>query len=278
MVNKIESDKDYKALEENNDVIGLLTMIKELIYNTRSVQYHYWTGTNIIRKILMYKQSSTENLIAFYKKWKSGVDMLETQWGPFVPTKLADKADADVERKRFQACLFLSSLDRKRYGKAIEELNNAYVAGTNSYPDTVEEVVSRLAFRMDYELKRKLQAEHTVESEDPGNESSFAQMERETNICYCCGKPGHISPDCPKKDTIPKSEWYSSKVMQQAVQYMQEDDDSGTDSDNNSVASSRSNSSARSVRSLSRGRRQVVPILRPSSYEAELEHWSGWSG
>jgi hypothetical protein len=80
MVNKIKSDKDYKALEENDDMIGLLTIIKELIYNTRSVQYHYWTGRNIICEILMYKQSCpSQNLIAFYKKWKSGVDMLETQ-------------------------------------------------------------------------------------------------------------------------------------------------------------------------------------------------------
>jgi hypothetical protein len=141
----------------------------------------------------------------------------------------------------------------------------------------MEEVVSHLAFRMDYELKHKLQAEHTV-SEDPGNKSSFAQIERETNICYCCGKPGHISPDCPKKDTIPKLEWYSSKVMQQAMQYMQEDDGSDTDSNNNSVVFSHSNSSNHLVRSISHSQQQVVPILCPSSYEAEEEHWSGWSG
>ena len=24
--------------------------------------------------------------------------------------------------------------------------------------------------------------------------------------CYCCGKEGHLSPDCPKKDEIPRNE------------------------------------------------------------------------
>ena len=33
--------------------------------------------------------------------------------------------------------------------------------------------------------------------------------------CYCCGKPGHKSPNCHKKDKIPKDEWAINKSAQQ---------------------------------------------------------------
>jgi hypothetical protein len=43
---------------------------------------------------------------------------------------------------------------------------------------------------------------------------SLAQMEGK---CYCCGKPGHRSPDCRQKDKIPKEEWVINKSQQHAI-------------------------------------------------------------
>ena len=31
--------------------------------------------------------------------------------------------------------------------------------------------------------------------------------------CYCCGKKGHLSPDCPEKDTRKKSDWHMHKAV-----------------------------------------------------------------
>jgi hypothetical protein len=39
--------------------------------------------------------------------------------------------------------------------------------------------------------------------------TSFTQHE---GRCYCCGKPGHRSPDCWEKDKIPQEEWAINKV------------------------------------------------------------------
>jgi hypothetical protein len=44
---------------------------------------------------------------------------------------------------------------------------------------------------------------------------SFTQLE---GRCYCCGKPGHRSPDCREKDKIPREEWAINKVEASHVQ------------------------------------------------------------
>ena len=63
------------------------------------------------------------------------------------------------------------------------------------------------------------------------NETSFAQS-RKKKYCYCCGKEGHLSPDCPKKDEIPRNESAirkPSKHMQ--VEQGKKDDDSSSKHD-----------------------------------------------
>jgi len=37
------------------------------------------------------------------------------------------------------------------------------------------------------------------------NETSFAKSTAPN--CYCCGKTGHKSPNCPEKDTRPRNQW-----------------------------------------------------------------------
>jgi hypothetical protein len=52
------------------------------------------------------------------------------------------------------------------------------------------------------------------EEDDEVPTLSFAQMEGK---CYCCGKPGHRSPDCRQKDKIPKDEWVVNKSQSHAA-------------------------------------------------------------
>jgi hypothetical protein len=49
------------------------------------------------------------------------------------------------------------------------------------------------------------------------NATSFAQCGKD-KTCYCCGKAGHLSPECPDKNTIKKENWHINK----ATQYYQE--------------------------------------------------------
>jgi len=55
--------------------------------------------------------------------------------------------------------------------------------------------------------------DNTYKKEDNNADTptlSFAQLEGK---CYCCGKPGHKSPDCRKKAVIPRDEWAINKAQ-----------------------------------------------------------------
>ncbi len=45
------------------------------------------------------------------------------------------------------------------------------------------------------------------------NGSSFEQGSKD-NTCYCCGKIGHLSPECPDKNKIKKEDWHIKKATQ----------------------------------------------------------------
>lgn len=112
--------------------------------------------------------------------------------------------------------MFLESVDWQEHGQVVIELNNNYLAGQNNYPKSAEEVVLALVYSTNHKSKMKNKNRFTP-SESLSN-SSFAQVlvqaEKEDQICCCCGKADHISTNCPKKDQIPKKDWYFSKATQ----------------------------------------------------------------
>jgi hypothetical protein len=69
-----------------------------------------------------------------------------------VPTAAAtNEANEKTLRDKFITCVFLAGVDAKKYGKLKKtknELNNAYVAGQNNYPKTVESAVTMLSHYM----------------------------------------------------------------------------------------------------------------------------------
>ena len=62
---------------------------------------------------------------------------------------------------------------------------------------------------------------------DSEKATSFAQKQGDKKfICHCCGKKGHIAPNCPKKDEIQRKDWHVNKAMvalQEQIQATPED-------------------------------------------------------
>ena len=92
--------------------------------------------------------------------------------------------------------------------------------------------------------------------------ASFAQGTRDVSglTCNCCGVKGHISPECPKRLTIPPDKWHKpkgKKVLAQAEAV----EDEVTDNEQQTESEPEPSSAEEEPRS-SRPRRSNTPKRR----------------
>jgi hypothetical protein len=186
MKNKMESLKGYDSIEANDDVIKLLSSLEELTFKTHEVQYGYWTICQTVRRVLTMRQQDNKPLAEYYKRFTSCVDVAESQWGTLVLTAAAtNETNEKTSRDKFIACVFLAGVDTKKYGRLKTELNNAYVAGQNKYPKTVESAVTMLSHYMNNKGVHV-----TDEDKEQATLTSFMQKHKNMTSCKC-GKKGH---------------------------------------------------------------------------------------
>ena len=76
---------EYKDLEDSKDVVGLLTKMEELVYNTTNVRYPYMVAQDQLRKIMTMRQDPREGLSDFAKRFLAQVEVTEQWMGPLVP-------------------------------------------------------------------------------------------------------------------------------------------------------------------------------------------------
>jgi hypothetical protein len=116
--------------------------------------------------------------------------------------------------------MYLENSDQDKYGSIISNLNSQKSLGNDQYPRTsIVETNSVLNnHKFDIIKGKKPEQKHHNKSkpkEDKDDEEVtpllFTQMEGK---CYCCGKPGHKSPDCRSKEKIPREEWAINKSQQ----------------------------------------------------------------
>ena len=145
----VKSDKSFKTLEEEDNVRGLLGLMRDLCYGTDKKRYARWIQQAQFRRAVMMTQQPTESIQRFATNFLEQIKTLEDISGPLVPvrdvvkrvqqTRLVGEgddavtetytmtvlADEDViykARDQLVACIFLAGVDRDRYKDAINEM------------------------------------------------------------------------------------------------------------------------------------------------------------
>ena len=238
---KIMERKDYD--KSNRDPIVLLQVIKELSYSYQDTKYDMKIVTSAIKNFVNLKQKDEESLIDYTTRFKTARDVLKAQLGGEILLHKIVKADPDYTKgrteseresnnkvvhkqyERWLAYLYLENCDKTKYGTLIHGLDSQQALGTNQYPTTLSkatEVLSNHKFDASYmeSKKRRSRNNNNPERETTSNGNSGQEDGSEVKLsfaniegkCYCCGKPGHKSPQCRMKDKILRKDWAINKI------------------------------------------------------------------
>ena len=238
MKSKIESRKDYES-EVYNKPVKLLEAIKEHALNYEENRYEMSIILDAMKAFIDCKQKEKEVLQEYTKRFKVAREIFQSHiGGELILTKYVqsmpgykeddlDKIKELTEKADEQFCgfLYLVNSDQGKYGSVIKGLHSQKALQNDQYPRTVIEAnnvlsTHRFDFIKEQGTKQSKDKERSKinekykevenKNDDESPALSFAQLEGK---CYCCGKPGHKSPDCYSKSKIPREEWAINKVQ-----------------------------------------------------------------
>jgi hypothetical protein len=177
------------------------------------------------------KQFKPESVGDFYERFMLEVDAFNASGARFIeisiPEGMPEEArnefvdEVYLRQEKMLAQYFIQKLDRTRYGRMLDELQNSYDKGRNEYPDTVNAAYTMAANRRDdgcfadalIPVKMDQGAVFTTQghvkkgkfgdsnSPKPGNNGGKggdqAKIDKKDVICYFCKKAGHYRRQCP---------------------------------------------------------------------------------
>eukprot|EP00977_Amphora_coffeiformis_P021618 scaffold9572_cov157-Amphora_coffeaeformis.AAC.5 len=94
MKNRIESQGTYASVEATNDVVGLLQLIKDAAYDSNEKKYPPMQAAMALKRLMMMRQYGNEDVIDYYKRFSSTLEMVDRAYGEIAPTVLAQRDQA----------------------------------------------------------------------------------------------------------------------------------------------------------------------------------------
>eukprot|EP00977_Amphora_coffeiformis_P008241 scaffold1852_cov170-Amphora_coffeaeformis.AAC.1 len=214
MKNRIESQGAYASVEATNDVVGLLQLIKDAAYNSNKKKYPPMQAAMALKRLMMMRQYDNEDVVDYYKRFSSTLEMVDRAYGEITPMVLAQrdqayKADAEgvsrAERNKMLAYMFMDGANKKLFGYFMKNMHDDYALGNDNYPTDVETALQVLLLYQEGTQKKTSKKETWV---DEQVDLAFAQMtkndKRKRGLCFKCGKKGHKEADCPEQQQQPQ--------------------------------------------------------------------------
>ncbi|MGL4350647.1 MAG: hypothetical protein ACRCT2_08825, partial [Plesiomonas shigelloides] len=271
---KVATDADI-----TNDPIRLLTTIRALMQEPIKDQNPGWSMEQLVIKALSIRQADNESMSDYAKRFKQNSahlrQLIGTRWTDHWTETTEEyltlvPGDDLLERQealkasmvsRNSAIRLIKGACHAKYGSLVTVLNTQYNLKNNQWPSTVVEAVKLLSSHM---LDTKGHAK-----QDPlvTRGATFAQLPRDVTklICYCCGKTGHIVPDCSDRLIIPPEKWYRPKGAKKVLSQTAEAAGADTDTEQEQTESEVEPSSEEDTRTTRRRSATPAPARKRSS-------------
>ena len=209
VINKLESDVDYKTLETNKDVVGLLEKLKDMTFGTGGKIHPYMARAKTLKRVANFSQGPTEGNTHCVNRLRGQSEVLAETSGFLYPDKLVPTGSSrnvqEQAQEQLLVMLLLDGADKVRYGALVRDLHNSYIGGIDKYPKTIDETMTMLTHWSDDTVKKKV---HNKGDKNE-TETSFGQFKGKAKgaqksqderkfKCGNCGKFGHYTDQCNK--------------------------------------------------------------------------------
>ena len=280
MVQRLKEHKEFYTKIKDNP-IELLKAIQVLMHSSTRATYPFAEVTETLLRFLHCKQND-KSLLDYVGELKDARDSLKSLIGDKFFDEFIEKTDEykngddatkeELKKNAFEqwtAYLTIKNSDKKKYGTLKDHLISQFSMNHDQYPRKITAAVDILSnHRHDNSQSNTQQNTNRQQQQnDPNNnnnnnnnnsneqssttvETSFAQTDFN---CFCCGKTDHIVQNCPKRNTIPRNQWFINRAFQNMQQHDNNNngDEYYDDQDDQSVG----NQSQQSHRSNSRSQR-----------------------
>ena len=152
-----------------------------------------------LKRLVTARQHEKEDLVDYYKRFQSLMEMVERAYGDLAPAVLAEKdqaykVDAEgamAERNKMLAYMFLDGADKtvfgylvKNMGYLVKNMGNDYALGNDTYPEDVESALQVLLLYQEGVHRKSTKKKNIQRDNDEMVELSFADDAQAWDVFY----------------------------------------------------------------------------------------------
>ena len=196
------------------------------MHNPIGAKYPFASLSEAMIRMLNIKQQENKQLLEYIKRFKQFRDITKSHVGTNILDTFVentcdyqDETDAPIKTlmktgafNKWMAYLLLRNSNQRKYGSMMNGLVLQFSMGNNhQYPKTIKAATDILSNhkhdngnnpnkKTSWLKPNKDKADNASKNTNETKGTSFAQNNKD-KTCYCCGKKGHISPECKEKNT-----------------------------------------------------------------------------